>query len=1363
MFNSPKSSLQIIKRFYAKIVLLLLSFLFLALFVIVAGLSDVKYDLYSLNSKVKLSISNSFTMVKNDIFLRSKLIEAGLESALFDENTTKNDFYSAFYILNKDLNLLYSRRFDEASDITVDNMPWLNDAYPGKFIISNSVYKNKYVKGIYIAYGLKNGNKILVQVNQNRLQSRVDVDYDERIKAYTYLVDKYGNFSRDKFYREFDQSLFDPYISLGEQFKEDKIIYSLKHMNFYLISYMKEYNIFVITASTKHFQIFMQFLLVWLSLICFVGFSIFWFMDAKFIKGKVLPALNSLKDSLDGNEEEIKQGLNVIEFEDIRKGINKLKLETIRATDEMEKYKSRFGYIFEQSFLKIVVYDAYAGDIVDASNAFLHSFGYTKDEIIKLNLSDLIDGDFALFMQTKQDAQNSDVSFKIKLKTKDGNVREGFLQESQVKLRDARLNFMLIREPDEGKITQKDDDALNDYTFLSPNVIAEALKDDPFSITRSTKNIDAIFKVPQDEKLINLKNLLSPESLDEFVASVLTEAKNFFENGSQNSEISIITNMQTNENRKAPFKVKVKFVGSNDGEEQRIMYFFNDLSDVSKLQEKYDIELKQFQVILWASEALVFSWDKKSDTLYIPNAIAKSLGYTLSGDMSVNFERAKTIFVDEFTSFKNFFDLIKKGDEYNGEVRLYRADKEIIYVKIRARAISFENNEASVIKGTMQDLSMQNSFFTYQDLLAKIFSYSKEQIVMLDDELRVVDANDAFFDTFNAKKDEIFLDRICSRDITSLKTGLKDIRNEILLSLKKEGYWQGLVYDVQSKNRLEIISISALLNAFSEHEGYLLLASSANDERYNKEYLEFIAYHDPLTGLPNRFLLFNKLESFLKQVNKGIKIAAFYVDFDDFKSVNDGYGHQVGDKLLVEVSKKIDEIFPKQGVFARIGGDEFIGIASYENLGEIYETADNILRIAKEKNSIEEGDIKLSVSVGISLSRDALSADDLLERADWAMYQAKLDGKNKYYLFNAKKDNYFKNEYRDGSKILKAIEAGEMFLLYQPEVDIKTGKIISFEAFIRWKNGDKVLKPSDFLPLTKASKAAIAIALFALKNALKARELWLKEGIDAKVRVNLGIKKLLTAEFFEKFKEILKDENLDASGLIIDIVDAANGANLDDVSNYIDAYKELGVSFSLDDFASYSGSIEALGMLKANRFNVDKRFCKQIFSSKEALETMRMIRYISSTFKLDAMIKNIEDKSIFEIFLGFGFTRFQGRFFATELSLDEAVKFKFILPSYSDVKDYQNDENYEILYKIVGTKELMYRVINSLKRDNKISLRLKKEIVNYKNNIKKIDVNLAEILDGIISKEEKEDIVNLAKDAIKLSDSVLKLNGDHNE
>ena len=193
MFNSPKSSLQIIKRFYAKIVLLLLSFLFLALFVIVAGLSDVKYDLYSLNSKVKLSISNSFTLVKNDIFLRSKLIEAGLESALFDENTTKNDFYSAFYILNKDLNLLYSRKFDEASDITVDNMPWLNDAYPGKFIISNSVYKNKYVKGIYIAYGLKNGNKILVHVNKNRLQSRVDVDYDEQIKAYTYLVDKYGN------------------------------------------------------------------------------------------------------------------------------------------------------------------------------------------------------------------------------------------------------------------------------------------------------------------------------------------------------------------------------------------------------------------------------------------------------------------------------------------------------------------------------------------------------------------------------------------------------------------------------------------------------------------------------------------------------------------------------------------------------------------------------------------------------------------------------------------------------------------------------------------------------------------------------------------------------------------------------------------------------------------------------------------------------------------------------------------------------------------------------------------------------------------------------------------------------------------
>ena len=1361
MFDSPKSSLQIIKRFYAKNVLLLLSFLFLMLFVICAGTNDVKYDLHSLNSNIKSSISNSFFLVKNDLFLKSKMVEAGLSDLLFDKNATKNDFYTAFYIFDKNTKLLYSKKFTGARDIRENDLSWLklNEVKPGEFRVSDRVYKDSYFKDLYASYGLKNGSTILVQIDLNFLQSRVNVDYDAQRGAYTYLVDKYGNLSRDEFYKEFDQSVFLPYISLGDEFKEDEIVFSLKHINFYLVSYMPEYKIFVITASTKHFHIFAQFVLICLSIICFILSIILWVKDIIFVRSKILPALKEVKTALDGGENEIRRSLNVTEFEEIKSGINKLRLDSIKAADKLEEYQSRFGYVFEQSFLKIVVYDAYSGDIIDVSNAFLASVGYTKDEITNLNLNDLIDDDFASFMQMKQETQNSDTSFKIKLKTKEGDIKEGFLQESQVKLRDARLNFMLIYELDEGRFTKKDNEAMNDYTLLSPNVIAEALSDDPFTIVRSSQNIDSVFKVAQDEKLINVRNLLSPENLYEFEANISTESKKFFENGGQKSEIDLVANMQTHENKSIPFRIKVKFIDRTDDGAKKIIYFFNNLSDIAKLQKKYDTELKQFQSILWASEALVFSWDKKSDTLYIPSDIAKSLGYALNGDMSINFERAKTIFVDEFSSFKEFFDFIKKDEVYDGEVRVYRADREIIYLRIRAKVIAFDDGEASIIKGTMQDLSVQNSFFSYQDLLAKIFSYSKEQMVILDDEFRIVDANDAFFDTFNATKENVYLEEICSKDIINFKTGLKDLKSEILNKLEKIGFWQGLVYDIQSKNRLEAISVSRLLNAFGDQKGYILLASSVNDDRCNKEYLEFIAYHDTLTGLPNRFLLFNKLENLLKQAKENVKIAAFYIDFDDFKAANDGFGHQVGDKVLIEISKKIDEIFPKQGIFARIGGDEFIGAMPYENLGEIYETAENILRVAQSKISIDEGEIKLSVSIGISLSSDALSVDDLLERADWAMYQAKLNGKNKYYMFNSKKDTYFKNEYKDGSNIIKAIDAGEMFLLYQPEVDVKSGEISSFEVFIRWQNGENILKPSDFLPLAKVSKASVAIALFTLKGALEARDTWLKEGINAKVRVNLSIKKLMTPDFFEKFKKLLEDENLDASGLIIDIIDSASGVNLDDVIRYIDAYKELGVSFCLDDFATYSGSIEALGMLKTNRFNIDKRFCNQVFESVEALKTMRMIRHISDTFNFNVMIKNLEDTNMLEIFLGFGFSRFQGRLFAPELSLEDAIKFKFSLSSPLNVRNFQNDENYNMLCKIVTIKELMNRLISQLKYDEKISEKLKEEILNQVDSIKTINEKLAEVLSTILAKTEKVDIVNLAKDAIVLCDNDLNLSG----
>ncbi|WXG60942.1 EAL domain-containing protein [Campylobacter concisus] len=168
----------------------------------------------------------------------------------------------------------------------------------------------------------------------------------------------------------------------------------------------------------------------------------------------------------------------------------------------------------------------------------------------------------------------------------------------------------------------------------------------------------------------------------------------------------------------------------------------------------------------------------------------------------------------------------------------------------------------------------------------------------------------------------------------------------------------------------------------------------------------------------------------------------------------------------------------------------------------------------------------------------------------------------------------------------------------------------------------------------------------------------------------------------------------------------------------LEKYKELGIHFSLDDFASYSSSIEALGMLKTNRFNIDNKFCKHIFNSKEALESINMIRFVADKFGLNATIKNIDDKRTLEFLLGLGFDKFQGNIFSLALLAKDAALFKFERP-YLHIKDYKNSENFKLFKGLVVLKELANEVIANLNQDDKLAQSLKQKIEDEIKNIGK--------------------------------------------
>lgn len=1355
MLQNKKSrpSSWIIKNFHAKNLLALLAFLALASFIYSAAKSDVRYEVSTLNSNIQSSIRRNLDIIQNDLYVRAQKIDIGLlseEAAMSDDSLS--ELYNAVYIVDANSTLRYSREFAGTHELKNFDLPWLDALAKRPFVVSSRAYRGGRAEAVYAAFRLSHGKRLIVELNLKLLSVSISNAISQSSDI-AFLCDKNGNLLSDEFSRFFKRSKYIKYLSLGDEFGESKTIFSPTDMSLEVIDYMKDYEIFVITGSTKNNEILAQCLFLAVSIFCFAAFVLLWIKDTAFTKKNISAPLQDILEFLRNRSKKADAKFAVSELEEINESVEALYEKIDEANLALESYKSRFGYVFEQGSLNILVYDAYTGDIVDVSSNLLKATGYTREQILNLNIKDLVYSSFSDMVYYRREAIEKGKPFKLKAVFKNGQIRDISVMDSPIELKGQRLNFVVAKDITDEQNASRNDEIIKNYMFVSPSVIMIAQKDEPFIITQSTNNANLVFGI-KDDAPIDLRALVCGENLNEFINAIEVAKKLFVMGDGSKETLDFIVKMTGRGGQKTPFKVYVKFILNEENEFDKIVYSFSDLSDLAKLQERYDADQKSFKNILWASEAVVFSWSKTSGVMQVDDGFAKMLGFNDANELGVlDFKRFKALLAGSYASFEKLFESMRFDESvYFGELKFHAKDKSAVYIGVRARALEFdENGEACLIKGAFKNLTQQNQALIYQDLLCKLFSYAKEGVATLSTDLKIIDANDAFCQMCGYERDEIL-----AKDVAFIKPGLRGLTQD-MTKAAKGGFWQSKILNKNKngENRFELVRLAPLNDVQGGLFCYVLLVSNINDIESNQDYLEYIAYHDPLTRLPNRILFTRKLEDMLAKNDKHIAIA--YLDMDGFKGINDTYGHQAGDKFLTEISSGIDRLFDERDMFARIGGDEFVAIIVYKNAGEVYEIVQNMLRIASSEVWYENVKLQISASIGVSMASLAqISAENLLEQADWAMYQAKLGGKNRYYVFDASKDRNFKNQYEEASKILKALRDDEIFLEYQPEIDIKTSKILSYEALIRWQNEGRVIYPDDFLPLIKKQYIIDDIALFSIKKALEAQILWSKNGKDAKACVNLNIEQLCSDEFFAKFKELANaDKRLNFSELVIDIVDANAVKDLQPAQKALQRYKRFGVRFVLDDFASHSSSFEALGLLKVERFKVDKQLSRQAFDSKASIMTLRMIKQISDVFGLKATIKNIEDKMTLEILCGFGFECFQGNFFTKPLRLDEALRYEFKGISGLDIKRHIDDAQFERLKECVELKECALEIVSWLQNEENLNEDIKDEIakkIRSQNPYERI----CALLKRALSAQNKDEALRLANEANAMCDEILK-------
>ena len=394
--------------------------------------------------------------------------------------------------------------------------------------------------------------------------------------------------------------------------------------------------------------------------------------------------------------------------------------------------------------------------------------------------------------------------------------------------------------------------------------------------------------------------------------------------------------------------------------------------------------------------------------------------------------------------------------------------------------------------------------------------------------------------------------------------------------------------------------------------------------------LEHIAHYDALTTLPNRVLFADRLQQAMAQAERrGRALAVAYLDLDGFKAINDYYGHEAGDQLLIALAARMKLALREGDTLARLGGDEFVAILL--DLTDVAASEPMLERLlAASARPVHVGDLVLQVSGSIGVTfypqAEVVDGDQLLRQSDQAMYQAKLAGKNRYHFFDALHDRSVRGHHESLAHIRRALDEHEFVLYYQPKVNMRMGEVIGVEALIRWQHPERgLLPPAVFLPVIENHPLAIELGEWVINSALTQIERWRAAGLDIPVSVNIGARQLQQPDFTERLRALLAAHPAVNPGhLALEVLETSALEDLVQVSQVIEACRDLGVMFALDDFGTGYSSLTYLKRLQVTLLKIDRSFVRDMLDDPDDLAILEGVLGLARAFRRAVIAEGVE-------------------------------------------------------------------------------------------------------------------------------------------
>jgi diguanylate cyclase (GGDEF)-like protein/PAS domain S-box-containing protein len=487
---------------------------------------------------------------------------------------------------------------------------------------------------------------------------------------------------------------------------------------------------------------------------------------------------------------------------------------------------------------------------------------------------------------------------------------------------------------------------------------------------------------------------------------------------------------------------------------------------------------------------------------------------------------------------------------------------------------------------------------------------------------------------------------------------------ELTSELDRNGVVRGAEVEVYRRDGTKkwlMLSLRAVRDASSNlsfHEGTV---EDISDRKVAEERIQYLAYYDALTGLPNRTLLQDRLSNALSRARRQKdKVALLFLDLDRFKFVNDSLGHSIGDLLLQAVAERLKKWARGQDTVARQGGDEFlIVMTDVKDIPAAAIAAERLMDAMTAEFVVHGHALSVSCSVGISIFPEhGADGETLIKNADAAMYSAKDYGRDNFRFFTEDMNVQVAARLNLENSLRTALEKKELYLLYQPQMDIRTGKITGLEALLRWQSPELgLVPPKEFIPIAENSRLIMPIGEWVLRTACAQAKKWQEEGLPAlPVAVNVSAAQFLHGGFRELIRRVLNETGLSAQYLELELTESLLLSNADATFSVLQELNTMGLKLAIDDFGTGYSSFSYLKHFPIGKLKIDRSFIRDVAVGPDDAAITAAIISMAKTLNLKVIAEGVETEEQMSFLRAHRCDEIQGYYFSQPLSAGEVVE-----------------------------------------------------------------------------------------------------------